>query len=126
MGLFHGNTRLNDMKTCSSGGVATTLYRSFLQEGGLIVGAKERGTDAPVLTITNHSEDIEHFKGSKYVYVDPQKVYKEIESKKESVALKALSQISDLFDEGKCKEIEEIIINTPEIEIYDKLYLSLS
>lgn len=68
-----------DVKTCSSGGIATAFYRSVLQRGGVVVGAIEQGAKPPKLQCAESLEQIEAFKGSKYVFVQPGQVYKEIE-----------------------------------------------
>lgn len=76
----------HDIKTCSSGGIAAAFYRRIIESGGSIVGAFTHGEQAPAYGVTDNENDIEKLKGSKYVYVDPGKVFcrikKELDSDK--------------------------------------------
>ncbi|MBQ3417903.1 MAG: Coenzyme F420 hydrogenase/dehydrogenase, beta subunit C-terminal domain [Ruminococcus sp.] len=65
----------HDIKTCSSGGIAAAFYRRIIESGGSVVGAFTHGEQAPSYGVTDNKNDIEKLKGSKYVYVDPGKVF---------------------------------------------------
>lgn len=67
-------------KGSSSGGVAAALYEVAIEKGWYIVGTEQTEKLVPVLKVTNHAEDIEKFKGSKYVQANSQLVYKEVKS----------------------------------------------
>ncbi len=73
-----------DATTCSSGGIATTFYRAILERGGRVAGAAENGLEPPALRLAEREDEIEKFKGSKYVYVEPQLIYREIEQELKS------------------------------------------
>lgn len=65
-------------KGSSSGGVAAALYEMAIDKGWYIVGTCQNENLVPYLKVTNSPEDIEKFKGSKYVQANPQMVYKEV------------------------------------------------
>lgn len=72
----------NDAKIrlhCSSGGIASTLYHYFIENDGLIVGAKEKGMTELVMECSTQKDSIKSYIGSKYVYANPGKVYSEVE-----------------------------------------------
>lgn len=56
-----------DRKTCASGGVATTFSRYILSKGGILFGSRYDELLNPIITWTDKVEDIEAFKGSRYV-----------------------------------------------------------
>lgn len=62
----------------SSGGVAACLYENALASGYYIVGTYLDDNFHVRMKVTNRLEDIELFKGSKYVQADAGTVYKEI------------------------------------------------
>lgn len=63
-------------KGSSSGGVAANFYENALQLGYYIVGAKLTGTSKLIMDVTDKKEDIEGFKGSKYIQAQAGDVYK--------------------------------------------------
>lgn len=67
-------------KGSSSGGVAAALYEMAIEKGWYIVGTEQTEELVPVLKVTDHAEDIEKFKGSKYVQANSQLVYKEVKN----------------------------------------------
>lgn len=68
-----------DRKTCASGGVATTLYREVLRNGGVAFGTGFAIDGMPCLKVIETEEDLEKAKGSKYVYAFPGLIYREVE-----------------------------------------------
>lgn len=66
-----------DRKTCSSGGLVTTLSRHFISQGGVVYGASAFGVRPGFRRVTSN-EELELLKGSKYVYCDPSKIYTEV------------------------------------------------
>ena len=70
----------SERDTSSSGGIAAALYRHVLKHGGAIVGAcYENGEFC--LKLTENEEDIESFKGSKYVKCTSKRIFKEVKEK---------------------------------------------
>lgn len=66
-----------ERQTSSSGGVAAALYRYILSMGGAVVGAcYENGEFS--LKLTQNEEDIEKFKGSKYVNCTSLHIYEQV------------------------------------------------
>ncbi|MCM1309662.1 MAG: Coenzyme F420 hydrogenase/dehydrogenase, beta subunit C-terminal domain [Bacteroides sp.] len=68
---------LNDRETCTSGGAATMFAREVIDRGGIVYGATAFG-GYPHFVRINNAKGIESLKGSKYVYCDPEAIYKEI------------------------------------------------
>lgn len=64
---------------CSSGGIASTFYSYYIENKGMVVGAKENGISELSLASSDNSESIQDFTGSKYVYANPGKIYKDVE-----------------------------------------------
>lgn len=67
-------------KGSSSGGVAAALYETAVKNGWYIVGTQQTSDLLPELKLTNDLNDITKFKGSKYVQVNPNNVYKDIKN----------------------------------------------
>ncbi len=63
----------------SSGGVAAALERAFVNDGGYVCSCI-CSKDGFVYAVTDKLEEIEKFKGSKYVKSNPAGVYKEIKT----------------------------------------------
>lgn len=68
---------VQERKTSSSGGIVAPLYRAFIENGGSIVGAYMDKEQVGHLKVTCDAEWIASFKGSKYVQVKSEQVYKE-------------------------------------------------
>lgn len=67
-------------KTSSSGGVATAIMQSFVRSGGEVCSCvMEKGEF--IFKCVDCIEELDKFKGSKYVKSDPKKIYKLIEEK---------------------------------------------
>lgn len=66
-----------ERKTSSSGGIVAALYRSFIEQGGNIVGAYLENGQIGHLKVSHDPDDIGLFKGSKYVQVKVDHVYSE-------------------------------------------------
>ena len=73
--LYTQNKR--DSVSCSSGGVATTLYRSFIENQGICFGTVF-SMNGPYFQKATTMETIELFKGSKYVYCSPNLIFREV------------------------------------------------
>lgn len=69
---------IGEIKGSSSGGVAASLYENAIKEGYYIVGTYLDESFHAKMKVTNKAEDIELFKGSKYIQADAGTVYKEI------------------------------------------------
>ena len=67
-----------DCRNCASGGVATTLSRWFIQNQGVVcgVGFSEQGKS--VLKLAQSNEELNEFRGSKYVYSEPGDIYRQV------------------------------------------------
>lgn len=82
--LYTKNSK--DKKTCASGGVATSLSRKIIQSGGVVFGTGFSDEGTPVYKKAETEKQLEEFKGSKYVYCFPDKIYcdakRELESGK--------------------------------------------
>lgn len=66
---YGGYIRINkELLSCTSGGIATALSIKFIEEGGYVVGVRytQDFKNAEYLT-TNKKNDLELFKGSKYI-----------------------------------------------------------
>lgn len=68
-------TKNSKDKNCSSGGVATTISRKIIQTGGVVFGTGFSDDGTPIYKKATLEEQLEEFKGSKYVYCFPGKVY---------------------------------------------------
>lgn len=68
----------NDSKNCASAGVATTFYKYIIKAGGSVVGAGFDNEQKPILKVAKNIDAIDEFKGSKYVYVFPNTIYRDI------------------------------------------------
>lgn len=66
-----------DRSTCSSGGAATTFARSILSQGGIVYGVTAIKTYPKFVRVTQ-IEDLELLKGSKYVYCNPDLIYRQV------------------------------------------------
>ena len=66
-----------DRITCSSGGAATTFARYIISKGGSVFGATSVG-GYPHFIKADSMEALEKLKGSKYVYCDPENIYKQV------------------------------------------------
>ena len=75
--------QVNDDKhySSSSGGIAAALYETAIKEGAWIVGVKEGKNLEPVFILSNKEEQINEFKGSKYVQPATNLIYKEVAEK---------------------------------------------
>lgn len=67
-----------DRKTCASGGVATTFSRWVIGQGGVVFGSGFDQQSTPVFKKATKTEQLEEFKGSKYVYVFPGLIYRDV------------------------------------------------
>lgn len=57
-----------ELLSCTSGGIATALSIKFIEEGGYVAGVKYTSDfKSAEYYITNKKEDLELFKGSKYI-----------------------------------------------------------
>lgn len=65
-------------KNSASGGIAAELYRWALQEGWGIVGCKLDKDFVARYYMSEDANDIQFFQNSKYVYSNPDEIYKEI------------------------------------------------
>lgn len=66
-----------DSVSCSSGGVATTLYKFFIEKKGICFGTVF-SMNGPHFQKATTMETIELFKGSKYVYCNPNLIFREV------------------------------------------------
>lgn len=73
-----------DKKTCASGGVATSLSRKIIQSGGVVFGTGFSDEGTPVYKKAETEKQLEEFKGSKYVYCFPGKIYCEVKQELKS------------------------------------------
>lgn len=68
---------LFERSTCSSGGVATTLSKEVITDGGTVFGATMHSGKACFISV-NDLDQVNLLKGSKYVYCSPGLIYREI------------------------------------------------
>lgn len=64
----------------TSSGIASVISQKFIEEGGVVAGVcwtKEKGA---VYQIAENVEELEGFRGSKYVYPDATNLYKKVEN----------------------------------------------
>lgn len=68
-----------EVLTCSSGGIATAISRKMIHEGGYVAGAAYSEDYHTVrYEIANTPDQLERFKGSKYVDVEKGTVYQDV------------------------------------------------
>lgn len=67
----------HDKQTCSSGGLATTISRYIISKGGVVYGATSSG-GYPTFRRVTYEADLELLKGSKYVYCNPELIYRAV------------------------------------------------
>ena len=70
----------SERATSSSGGIASALYRRIIKNGGAVVGASYANGEF-CLKLTENEDDIEQFKGSKYVNCTSKNIFKEVKEK---------------------------------------------
>lgn len=68
-----------DICTCASGGAATAFSRKIIADGGIVYGATSVGGYPKIIRVDELS-GLEQLKGSKYVYCDPQHIYKAVKA----------------------------------------------
>lgn len=61
----------------SSGGAATSIMLSFIENGGYVASCMFNCGEFLFL-LTNNKDDVEHFSGSKYVKSSPKNIYKKV------------------------------------------------
>lgn len=76
-------TEPSERVTSSSGGIAAAMYRRILNNGGAVVGACFVNGEFR-LKLTENEEDIDRFKGSKYVNCTSKNIFKSVKEKIES------------------------------------------
>lgn len=76
-------TESSERATSSSGGIAAAMYRQILKNGGAVVGAYYENGEFR-LKLTENEEDIDRFKGSKYVNCTSKNIFKSVKEKIES------------------------------------------
>lgn len=54
-------------KICASGGIGTCMSEYVIKEGGVVFGSRYDAEMTPIMTYTENIEELEHFKGSRYV-----------------------------------------------------------
>ena len=67
----------NDVSLSSSGGLATTLARKIINEGGVVFGAASMDGKARCVSV-ERMDGLESLRGSKYVYSDPTGAYRSV------------------------------------------------
>ncbi len=121
-----------DQKTCSSGGVATSLSKFIYQNGGKVFGCDFDQDFNLTIREAKSIEDIERFKGSKYVQSSTGESYKKVkeylENDKEVLYIATPCQIDGLLhylrkDYTKLYTVDIICHGVPPIE-YFKQYLA--
>jgi coenzyme F420-reducing hydrogenase beta subunit len=70
----------HDRETCASGGVATTFSRALISDHGIVFGAGFDTTGKPIYKKAKKMNELEEFKGSKYVSVFPGMIYRDIQN----------------------------------------------
>lgn len=60
-------TDANELRKCASGGIGTTLSRFVIAEGGVVFGSRYDQYLNPIITWTDRSNELDCFKGSRYV-----------------------------------------------------------
>lgn len=69
----------NDICTCASGGAATAFSRKIIVAGGVVYGATSVG-GYPKFIRVDELSGLDLLKGSKYVYCDPQQIYRTVKT----------------------------------------------
>ena len=54
-------------KICASGGIGTSLAEYIISKGGVVFGSRYDENLHPIITYTESLEELEYFKGSRYV-----------------------------------------------------------
>lgn len=54
-------------KICASGGIGTIMSEYVIKQGGVVFGSRYNADLTPVMTYTDNLEELEYFKGSRYV-----------------------------------------------------------
>lgn len=54
-------------KICASGGIGTCMSEYVIKQGGVVFGSRYDAEMTPIMTYTENIEELEHFKGSRYV-----------------------------------------------------------
>lgn len=54
-------------RICASGGIGTTMSEYVIRNGGVVFGSRYNENLVPIMTFTERLEELEHFKGSRYV-----------------------------------------------------------
>ena len=54
-------------RICASGGIGTTMSEYVIRNGGVVFGSQYNESLVPIMTYTEHLEELEYFKGSRYV-----------------------------------------------------------
>lgn len=54
-------------RICASGGIGTTMSEYVIKNGGVVFGSRYNESLVPIMTFTERLEELEHFKGSRYV-----------------------------------------------------------
>lgn len=71
----------SELLECSSGGIATALARKMINNGGYVAGVSySEDFKEAKYEITNSTADLNKFKGSKYVSVNKNSVYSNVQS----------------------------------------------
>lgn len=73
----------NERKTSASGGIATTFYKHIVSKGGYIAGTSFNEKMELKHSLVNNEEQIEKFKGSKYIQSYIGYIYRNIKEKLE-------------------------------------------
>lgn len=69
----------NEILSCSSGGVATELSRQVINDGGYVAGVRySNDYKSSYYCITNKLNELEYFKGSKYIVTDNLNIFEKI------------------------------------------------
>lgn len=74
------NIRLNS----SSGGIFTLFAEHILQQGGLVAGVKFDNEFNAVFSIAENKEELQEFRGSKYIQSDTRDIFKRVENELQS------------------------------------------
>lgn len=74
----------NDKKSCASGGIATALYRTVMEDGGAVFGCAFDDELNLNIRMAESEADLELFKGSKYVQSCTEFSYKAVKEQLES------------------------------------------
>ena len=70
-----------ELLACSSGGIATALARRVIQQGGYVAGVVYSADfHRAEYYVTNRMEDLDRFKGSKYVETAKGTIYRDVKA----------------------------------------------